>query len=110
MAKKKKIDYDKLLEAIRSGQPSTEIMKKFDIKTSAQLKSHYMDAMVQKGEIPGISRKRGGAEKSDGDKNVKVSKRGSIAIPKEVVENYGFNEGDQFVVRKTKSGISLRKI
>jgi hypothetical protein len=109
MPRKKNIDNDLLIQEIKSGKPSTEIMRKFGIKTSAQLKSYYMDALMEKGEIPGISRKRGGGDGDGVDKEIQVNKRGSLVVPKDLVEHFDFEEGDEFSVRKTKSGISLRK-
>ena len=49
MPKKKTVNYDKLLKAVDSGLTSKEIMEKFGIKTSAQLKGLYLDALVSKG-------------------------------------------------------------
>ena len=49
MPKKKKVDNDKLIQAVKSGKPSQEVMKEFGIKTSAQLKTKYFDALVEKG-------------------------------------------------------------
>jgi hypothetical protein len=38
-----------------------------------------------------------------------VSKSGSI-IPKGLVEDMGFVQNDRFLVRKTKAGISLKRL
>jgi hypothetical protein len=106
--KRKKVDADKLITAVESGRPSTEIMDEFGIKTSAQLKALYLDALVNKGKATGIVGARG-AKKKD-EKEVKVSKRGSIAIPKDMVEEMGYDVGDAFLARKTKAGVSLKKL
>jgi hypothetical protein len=42
--------------------------------------------------------------------NTFVSKRGSVIINRILVAEMGFKEGDQFSVRKTKSGISLKQL
>jgi hypothetical protein len=39
-----------------------------------------------------------------------VSKRGSVVISKGLISELGFAEGDKFAVRKTKAGISLKKL
>jgi bifunctional DNA-binding transcriptional regulator/antitoxin component of YhaV-PrlF toxin-antitoxin module len=39
-----------------------------------------------------------------------VGKRGSIIVPKGLVAELGFVENDKFLVRKTKSGISLKRL
>jgi len=43
-------------------------------------------------------------------KEVFVNKRGSAIIAKALIGKMGFAEGDKFSVRKTKAGVSLKKI
>lgn len=109
MPRKKSIDYEKLLNAVESGMSSKEIMAKFKINTSAQLKSYYLDALIQDGKVQGIAGRssRGLGKK---DKDILVNKRGSLVVPKEIVQEMGFKVEDVFHVRRTKSGISLRKL
>ncbi len=109
MPKKKIVDLDKLLKAIESEVPAKEIMSKFDIKTSGQLKALYLDALVARGQaaaIPGRSGKAADAARED----ITVNKRGSLIVPKEVVTEMGFKVGDLFSVRRTKAGVSLKKL
>lgn len=108
MPAKKKIDGAKLIKMIESGKLQSEIMKEFKLSTSAQLKAHYVDALIGAGKATQIQSGRG---KSAGapSKEAMVSKRGSIVIPKALIEEMGFKEGDKFSVRKTKSGISLKQ-
>ena len=108
MPAKKKIDGAKLIKMIESGKLQSEILKEFKLSTSAQLKTHYVDALMNAGKAPQIQSGRG---KSTGapSKETMVSKRGSIVIPKALIEEMGFKEGDKFTVRKTKSGISLKQ-
>ena len=108
MPKKKRVNLDQLFEAIEKGMSSKEIMKKFEIKTSAQLKSLYLDALVYKGQARGIIGRAGRG--ADDSKSIMITKRGSLVIPKEMVEEFGFKVEDAFTVRKTKAGISLKKI
>ena len=84
-------------------------MKEFDLSTSAQLKAHYVDALMMAGKAPQIKSGRG---KRAGvpSKEVMVSKRGSVVIAKALIEEMGFEEGDKFTVRRSKSGISMKKI
>ncbi|MFH1139586.1 MAG: hypothetical protein V1816_26205 [Pseudomonadota bacterium] len=109
MPKKKRVNLEQLFEAIEKGTSSKEVMKKFEIKTSAQLKSLYLDALIFKGQAKSIIGRagRGVAEES---KSIVITKRGSLVIPKEMVEEFGFQVEDAFAVRKTKAGISLKKI
>jgi hypothetical protein len=106
---KKKVDYTKLLKLIESGKHQAEIMKVFALKTAAQLKSHYLSALMEAGKVPEIKTNRGSA-KASASKEVVVRKTGSVVIDKALVDEMGFVEGDNFSVRKTKSGISLKKI
>jgi bifunctional DNA-binding transcriptional regulator/antitoxin component of YhaV-PrlF toxin-antitoxin module len=41
-------------------------------------------------------------------KEVTVSKRGSLILPKELIEELGFEVKDLFLARKTKAGILLK--
>ena len=109
MPKKKKIDSKKLIKMVKDETSQPEIMKAFGFKTSVQLKSAYMNALVAEGAVPAIKSGRG-ATKPAVSNDINVGKRGSIIIPKGLVEELGFVENDRFLVRKTKSGISLKKL
>ena len=54
MPAKKKVDYKKLLKAVKSGKHQSEIMKEFKFSTPAQFKSHYLDALMEEGAAPAI--------------------------------------------------------
>jgi len=108
MPKKKALDTAKLIKMIEDETPQAEIMKKMGFKTSTQLKTAYMGALIAEGKIPGIKAGRG-ARKSAKVKTVGVGKRGSIVIAKDLVESLGIGAGDKFTVRKTKAGIALKK-
>ena len=62
MPKKKKIDLEKFAKAIDSGVPNKEIMKQFGIKTTAQLKAFYFDALVSRGVAKPITGRGGKAD------------------------------------------------
>ena len=47
MPKRKKIDPKGLIKMIDAGTPQAEIMEKFGIKTSTQLKVAYTNAMME---------------------------------------------------------------
>ena len=103
------VDYTKLLELVESGKHQAEIMKVFAFKTAAQFKNHYLSALMKAGKAPEIKTRRA-STKSAPAKEVFVSKRGSVVISKVLVSEMGFAEGDKFAVRKTKAGISLKKL
>jgi hypothetical protein len=60
-------------------------------------------------KVPAIKGGRG-AGKAGKAKQIGVGKQGSSIISKELVESLGISAGEKFVVRKTKAGISLKKI
>ena len=109
MPAKKKVNYKKLLEAVKSGKNQSEIIKEFKFNTAAQFKNHYLEALMKSGEAPEIKTGRA-SKKSEPSTEVLVSKRGSVVINKGLIADMGFREGDKFSVRKTKSGISLKKL
>ncbi len=109
MPAKKKVNYKKLLEAVKSGKHQSEIMKDFNFNTSAQFKSYYLDALMEVGTAPKITVRRT-SNMAESVKESFVSKRGSVVISKGLIDEMGFTEGDKFRIRKTKSGISLKKI
>jgi hypothetical protein len=109
MPKKKKIDSKKLIKMIKDETPQTEILDAFGFKNSTQLKSAYVNAAIEEGMVPAIKSGRGKAKPAVSN-DVSVGKRGSIIIPKGLVDELGFVENDRFLVRKTKTGISLKKL
>ena len=110
MPRKKKVDSAKLLKAVESGKPSKEIMEQFGINTSAQLKALYLDALVEKGLAPAIIRRAGKKKDDKAGKEILVNKRGSLIVPAPLVEEMGFKIGEEFKVRRTKAGVSLKKL
>ena len=106
---KKTVDHTKLLKLIESGKHQAEIMKVFAFKTAAQFKNHYLSALMKAGKAPEIKTSRTSA-KATPAKEAFVSKRGSVVISKGLIEEMGFAVGNNFAVRKTKSGISLKKL
>ena len=109
MPAKMKVDGAKLIKMVESGKHQSEIMKAFKFNTSAQFKTHLYDALANAGKAPKVISGRAKA-KAATSKEVLVSKRGSVVISKGLVAEMGFKEGNKFVVRKTKSGISLKKV
>jgi ABC-type lipoprotein release transport system permease subunit len=109
MPNKKALDTTKLIKMVADETPSAEIMKKMGFKTSTQLKNAYMSALIAEGKVPAIKGGRG-AGKSAKVKTVGVGKRGSIVISKDLVERLGIGAGDKFTIRKSKTGIALKKV
>ena len=109
MPAKRKINGARLIKMVQSGKHQQEIMKDFKFNTAAQLKAHYLDALMKAGTAPPIKSGRSKVA-ANPSKEVLVSKRGSVVIPKTMINEMGFSEGKKFTVRKTKSGISLKAI
>jgi hypothetical protein len=109
MPAKKKVDYKKLIKMVESGKHQTEIMKAFKFNTATQFKTHYLSALIETGKAPEIKVGRA-SSKSVPAKEAFVSKRGSVVISKGLIEEMGFAIGTTFTVRKTKSGISLKRM
>jgi hypothetical protein len=109
MPKRKTVDAAKLIKLIEDETPQAEIMKKMGFKTSTQVKTTYMNALIAEGKAVAIKGGRG-AGKVEKVKLLGVGKRGSIIIPKELVEGLGVGGDDKFAVRKTKAGIALKKV
>jgi hypothetical protein len=109
MPAKKKVDGAKLIKMVEGGTHQRDIMKAFKFNTSAQFRAHYLDALMKAGKAPEITSGRA-KTKANPSKEVSVSKRGSVVISKALIADMGFAEGDAFAVRKTKAGISLKKL
>jgi hypothetical protein len=110
MPKKKTIDNKKLIKAVQDGATAKELMEKFGLKTSTQAKVAYLNAAMESGIVPEIKSGRSGSEKGSVSKETSVNKRGSLIVPKNLIEEFGFKEGDTFEAKKTKAGISLKKM
>ncbi len=103
MARRRKIDATKVIEAVESGRLSQSVMDSYGL---------------EKPTSPS-GRRRGGAKRG-GDSvtvgtssvlaDVTISKRGSLVLPKALVEELGFKFDDAFVARRTKVGIILKPL
>ena len=94
-------------EVVEAGADA--IMTTFGIKTSAQLKALYVDALVEQGKVKAIGSSKSRVGRPAKKVNtVKVNQRGSLVVPKELIEEFGFKVGDSFTVRKTKAGVAAK--
>ena len=109
MPKRKIIDHSKLIQTVQDGVNQFEIMRKFKFGTATQLKVAYANALIQSGQAPAIQGDRGAGKKAKEAKVVKVGKRGSIIIPADMVSELKIGADDCFTVRKSKSGVALKK-
>lgn len=100
MVRRRKIDASKVFEAVESGKLSKDVMDSFGLeKPGAPAKSR--------------GRRRRKDEETELDVifgDITVTKRGSLVLPKEMVEQLGYGEDDVFIARKTKAGIILKPV
>lgn len=108
MPRKMDIDYKQLMKMVKEGTHQNEIMEKFGFKTSTQLKVALANAAMEEGVLPQLA---GGRSAAAGEISnvIKVNARGSLVIPKKLVENLRLQIGEEFTVRKSAAGLSLRK-
>jgi len=109
MPKKKKVDAQSLIKMVVDRAPQKDIMEKFGYKTSNQLKVAYANALMEAGKVPEIQTGRSVPE-AGVKREITVSKRGSLVIPKALIQELGLQQGDCFQVRSSKAGLSLRKV
>jgi bifunctional DNA-binding transcriptional regulator/antitoxin component of YhaV-PrlF toxin-antitoxin module len=104
--KRAKVEYDskELVEMIKGGANNKDIMDKLGFKSASQIKVAYVNAAMELGMIPKVADSRA---VSTPDKETTVNKRGSLIIPKKIVDELGFKENDAFTVKKNKAGISM---
>jgi hypothetical protein len=115
MAKKKAtkkgpFDANKFLEMASENLPPEDYDKAFGFKTKAQIDKAHYKALVEIGQIqPAVEGKRAG-RKASVDK-IKIGKSCKISLPKDMVDCFGFKEGDEFTV-KLRAGkiITLKKV
>jgi len=85
MPKKKEIDSHKLIKMIKDEIEQKEIMNAFGFKNSSQLKIAYTNALMELGQVPEIkTRRKSSARKQE--KEAVISKRGSLVVPRQIIE------------------------
>lgn len=98
------VDTKKLLDMVGKTSPK-QIMKELGIKTKAQLERLYLKALVDAGKVKPL--KHG---KDDGDRMIKVNGKGTLMIPKSVVESLGLKPGDKVTIKISRSVLTLRPV
>ncbi|MDY6850597.1 MAG: hypothetical protein SV487_00765 [Thermodesulfobacteriota bacterium] len=108
MPKRRKVDASRVIEAVKSGRLSKDTMDTYGLEKPSP-KSHGRGAGTRKA---GGRRREAGSDEQSADwfRDVKVNKRGSLVLPRTLLEEMGFDLEDAFVIRKTRTGISLRKV
>ena len=110
MVKRKQIDAKALCKMIEEGKSQSEVMEKFGFKNSTQLKVAYANALMESGGAPKIKGKGRTNEAKPVNTKVAVNGRGSLIIPKVLVDSMKIGEGQAFEVKKVPSGIQLKEV
>ena len=110
MAKRKQIDGEALCKMIGEGAPQSEVMEKFGFKNSTQLKVAYANALMETGAAPEIKGKGKTKKAKPVNTKVAVNGRGSLIIPKALIDNMKIKKGQAFQVKKVASGLQLKNV
>lgn len=102
MTRRRKVDASKVIEAVESGRLSRKVMDSYGLEKPAP---------------PGRGSRSGrrGRPVSTGAKEgnlgeVTINKRGSLVLPKSLVEKLGLLEEDLLMIRRTKSGLLIKPV
>ena len=109
MAKKKLVEHNALVQAIEMGTPKNEVMEKFGIKTPAALKTAYLNALIALEKVRPMKNKRTRKKKKVSN-IVQINSRGSLVIPKALVDQLELNGSDAFKVEPNGSGVYLKVV
>jgi short-subunit dehydrogenase involved in D-alanine esterification of teichoic acids len=107
VTRKKLVEHNALVQAIEMGNPKKEVMERFGYKSLSALKVAYLNALIALDKVTALNGQR---KVKKVDNKVKVNSRGSLVIPKKLVDHLGLNESDSFKVEKNGSGLYLKKV
>jgi len=107
VAQKKIVEHNALLQAVEMGMSKDAIMEKFNIKGLPELKLAYYDALVALDKIKDVKK---GRKSKKVDNKVSINGKGSLVIPKKLVEALNLGEMDTFKVVKSDSGLILKTV
>ncbi len=108
MPVKKDVHLKALVDAVESGVPRREIMERFKFNSPTQVTAYYLDGLVEIGRAQAIVGRRLKTVRKGN--TVKVARRGSISIPKEMIQEMGYQAGDSFRISKTRAGVILKPL
>ena len=95
---------------IEEGKPQPEVMEKFGFKNSTQLKVAYANALMESGGAPKIKGKGRTKKFKPVNTKVAVNGRGSLIIPKALIDSMKIKAGQAFEVKKVASGLQLKNV
>ena len=107
MVRKKLVDHNALIQEIEMGHPKQEIMQKFGFKTLGALKTAYLDALVALDKVPAVKKSN---KKKKVDNIVGINSRGTLVIPKTLVDTLDLDDKTLFKVEKQETNLFLKAI
>ena len=107
MARKKLIDHNALIQDIEMGREKQAIMQKFGLKTLGALKTAYLDALVALDKVPAVKQAK---KKQKVDRHIGINSRGTLVIPKKLVEALDLDDNTQYKVEKQGPDLFLKMI
>ena len=105
MVRKRLVDHNALVQAIEMGKPSKEIMQQFGLKSLSALKVAYMDALMALEKVPAVIK---GTREKKVNTLVGINSRGSLVIPKKLVDTLDLDETALFSVEKKGEDLYLK--
>ncbi|MFH1135554.1 MAG: SET domain-containing protein [Pseudomonadota bacterium] len=102
----KRVDPDRLILAVESGAETKTIMLEFGIKSQTRLKALYLDALTDKGLVPGLSAFPANAA---GPVRLAPAKAGTRFSPAPVKREVGLPSEGLLDAKKVKAGLRVKK-
>jgi bifunctional DNA-binding transcriptional regulator/antitoxin component of YhaV-PrlF toxin-antitoxin module len=107
VAKKKLVEHNALLQAVEMGMTKESIKEKFNFKSLQEFKLAYYDALVALDKIKDVKK---GRKPKKVDNKVSINSKGSLVIPKKLIDDLDLGEMDTFEVVKSDSGLMLQTV
>jgi bifunctional DNA-binding transcriptional regulator/antitoxin component of YhaV-PrlF toxin-antitoxin module len=107
VAQKKLVEHNALLQAVEMGMTKEAIREKFNFKSLQEFKVAYYDALVALDKIKDVKK---GRKPKKVDNKVSINSKGSLVIPKKLIDDLDLGEMDTFEVVKGDSGLVLKTL
>ena len=105
MAGKRLVDHNALIQAVEAGLLKQELMQQFGYKTFGALKIAYLDALLALDKVPAVNAKH---REKKVENVVGINSRGSLVIPKKLVDALGLDKNTLFRVVKDGTDLTLK--
>jgi hypothetical protein len=105
VAKISLVEHNALIQAIEMGIPRDELKKRFGFKSLGALKVAYLNGLIALGKVAAIHTIR---KEKRVDNKVRINSRGSLVIPKALIDSLGLSKSELFKVEKAGDGLALQ--